>query len=500
MMKNRKLNFAAILFAALGIIITWCAKYALFFFRGDTALNFLPLLLVNAALLILFLVMWKKQFPKWVTVVSLVILAISFLIPFVFTAVNILNFPHFLNNLHTILPEIAVGAALILVYMYYDKLVKSRRAQITAVVVTAAVIVSAACTTLVCYLTSGTVVFDTGDAYTVEFISNRKGLGFVEVAKDGRTETYYHTDHGKRVAHTTIHQIEIPKEKLQGATYRAGVKSVLFTVSNQTFFGNTTYGQSIYFQPPANSEGATFFTVSDVHTQPGGAIKAIEKHLDKLDFIVCLGDMVSFSGNRYDLTMLVDSMARLSKGRVPVVFTRGNHELMGEGADAIKDYIPTPTGQFYYTFTHNNACFIVNDMGADKPDDNHGFSGLSDGVNYRLSQYDFFEDAVQNASGDYVIHLSHIPISTQSEPLQSNLEGIIQILSGKTDLSIAGHTHKFLVEEPSDRVPFTVIQEGGNVEKFPNSYIGAIFTLRDGHITVEQVDASGNILDTISVK
>ena len=173
---------------------------------------------------------------------------------------------------------------------------------------------------------------------------------------------------------------------------------------------------------------------------------------------------------------------------------------MGEGANAIEDYIPTPTGQFYYTFTYNNAYFIVNDMGADKPDDNRGFSGLSDGVNYRLSQHDFFEDAIQNASGDYVIHLSHIPISTESEPLKSNLEGIIQMLSGKIDLSIAGHTHKFLVEEPSDRVPFTVIQEGGNIGKFPDSYIGAIFTLRGGHITVDQVDASGNILDTIPLK
>ena len=373
-MKNRKLNFAAILFAALGIVITWCAKYALYFFRDDMALNFLPLLLVNAALLLLFLIMWKKQLPKWVTVVSLVILAISFLIPLIFTVVNILNFPHFLNNLHTILPEIVVGAGLILVYMYYDKLVKSRKARITAIVLTATVIVSASCTTLACYLTSGTVVFDTGNMYTVEFISNRNGLGFVEVSRDGQTETYYHTEHGKRVAHTTIHQIEIPKEKLQGATYRPGVKSVLFTVSNQTFFGNTAYGQSIHFKSPANDEGATFFTVSDVHTQPGGAVKAIEKHFDELDFIVCLGDMVSFSGNRYDLTMLVDSMARLSKGAQPVVFTRGNHELMGEGANAIEDYIPTPTGQFYYTFTYNNAYFIVNDMGADKPDDNRGFS------------------------------------------------------------------------------------------------------------------------------
>ena len=117
-----------------------------------------------------------------------------------------------------------------------------------------------------------------------------------------------------------------------------------------------------------------------------------------------------------------------------------------------------------------------------------------------MSQYDFFEDAIQNASGDYVFHLSHIPISTESEPLKSNLEGVIQMLRGKIDLSIAGHTHKFLVEEPSERIPFTVIQEGGNIGKFPGSYIGGIFTLRGGHITVDQVDASGNILDTITLK
>lgn len=499
-MKNRRLNFAAILLAGLAIVITWCVKYALFFFRGDLTLNFLPLLAVNAVLLILFLVMWKKPLPKWVITVALILLAIGFLVPLVFTLVNILNFPHFLNNLYSILPQVVIGAGFILIYMYYDKLTRSRKAQITAAVVTAAVAVSAICITLPCYLTTGAVVFDTGLDYTIEFISNRNGLGFVEVTNGNETETYYHTEHGKRVAHTTIHQVKVPKEALQGATYRAGVKSVLFTVSNQTFFGNTAHSKPIRFREPVSDEGATFFTVSDVHSQPSGAVRAVEKHFDKLDFIVFLGDMVSFSGNRYDMAMLVDSMARISKGELPVVFTRGNHELMGEGANAIADYIPTPTGEFYYTFTYNNASFIVNDMGADKADDNPGFSGLSDGVNYRLSQYEFFENAIQSASGDYVIHLSHIPISTEAEPLQSNLAGIIQMLSGKIDLSIAGHTHKFKVEEPTDRVPFFVIQEGGNTKTFPGSYMGALFTLRDSHIMLDQIDASGNILQTIKLK
>lgn len=502
-MKSKKLNFTAIALSVISMIIVWCAKYTMYFFKGDLTFNLFPILLIQPVLLTLFLVMWKKQLPKWVTAVSVTLEVILFLISFGVGAMNILNYPHFFNNLLQALPFILLGIGLLLSFMYFDKLLKVRKVRITALILVVLVLAVSVCVTVPCYLVTGAVVFDTDDEYTVEFISNRNGLGFVEVTKDGKTETFVQTAHSKKVAHTNIHQVEIPKEKLQGAEYRVGVKSVLLTVSNHTFFGNTSYGKTITFREPVSKEGAVFLAVSDIHSLPGGAVKAAEKNLDRLDFIACLGDFVSFSGNRYDLTMLVDSMAKLSGGEIPVVYTRGNHELMGEGANAITDYIPTPDGQFYYTFEYNNAFFIVSDFGTDRSDDDRGFSGLSDGVNYRSEQMDFYKNAVneaKNYNGDYIVHLSHVPITTDREPLKTDLSEVINLFNGTIDMSVCGHTHKFKVTEPNADVRFPVIEEGGNTKTVPSSYIGGIFTLKDGHITLEKVNANGETLETINIK
>lgn len=106
------------------------------------------------------------------------------------------------------------------------------------------------------------------------------------------------------------------------------------------------------------------------------------------------------------------------------MYVRGNHELLGEEAERLQAYIPTPNGEFYYTLAYNNAYFLINDLAFNKADAYPGFSGLSDGENYRTHQTAFVEQAVSEAEAAeaaYFVHLSHIPISTgngssQAEP------------------------------------------------------------------------------------
>ena len=101
------------------------------------------------------------------------------------------------------------------------------------------------------------------------------------------------------------------------------------------------------------------------------------------------------------------------------------------------------------------------------------------------------------AEAAYFVHLSHIPISTETVPLRQNLKGIVDLLNDAADVSICGHTHHFRVESPSVRVHFPVVQQGGNPDADPSRYLGAVFTLSGGHITVEKIDASGNIQERI---
>lgn len=499
-MKNKTLNIIGICGTGLGIVIAWCARCAMYFFHDHRPLNFLPVLLIQAAALALFLVMWRVKLPAWVSVVSLAAGGLGLVLSLVVAIVNLPNLPHFGNNLLEMLPVLVLGTAAAALYLLYDRLKASRAARFAALSIAGGVAAAAIGLTLPGYLTTGAVVFDTGGQYTVEFLSNRRGLGFVEVTKDGKTETYYHAAHGKNVAHTTIHQVDIPKDALRGATYRVGVKSVLFTVSNHTFFGNTVHGKPTPFRTPVSEEGGTFFTVSDIHAQPGGAIHAVSAQFDRLDFIVCLGDWLSYASSRYDLSMLVDFMAEVSRGELPVVYVRGNHELLGEEAERLQAYIPTPNGEFYYTLAYNNAYFLINDLAFNKADAYPGFSGLSDGENYRTHQTAFVEQAVSEAEAAeaaYFVHLSHIPISTETVPLRQNLKGIVDLLNDAADVSICGHTHHFRVESPSVRVHFPVVQQGGNPDADPSRYLGAVFTLSGGHITVEKIDASGNIQERI---
>lgn len=86
-----------------------------------------------------------------------------------------------------------------------------------------------------------------------------------------------------------------------------------------------------------------------------------------------------------------------------------------------------------------------------KADAYPGFSGLSDGENYRTHQTAFVEQAVSEAEAAeaaYFVHLSHIPISTETVPLRQNLKGIVDLLNDAADVSICGHTHHFRVESP----------------------------------------------------
>ena len=173
---------------------------------------------------------------------------------------------------------------------------------------------------------------------------------------------------------------------------------------------------------------------------------------------------------------------------------------MGEEAERLQAYIPTPNGEFYYTLANNNAYFLINDLAFNKADAYPGFSGLSDGENYRTHQTAFVEQAVSEAEAAeaaYFVHLSHIPISTETVPLRQNLKGIVDLLNDAADVSICGHTHHFRVESPSVRVHFPVVQQGGNPDADPSRYLGAVFTLSGGHITVEKIDASGNIQERI---
>ena len=161
-MKNKTLNIIGICGTGLGIVIAWCVRCAMYFFHDHRPLNFLPVLLIQAAALALFLVMWRVKLPAWVSVVSLAAGGLGLVLSLVVAIVNLPNLPHFGNNLLEMLPVLVLGTAAAALYLLYDRLKASRAARFAALSIAGGVAAAAIGLTLPGYLTTGAVVFDTG--------------------------------------------------------------------------------------------------------------------------------------------------------------------------------------------------------------------------------------------------------------------------------------------------------------------------------------------------
>ncbi|MBO5269618.1 MAG: serine/threonine protein phosphatase, partial [Clostridia bacterium] len=61
--------------------------------------------------------------------------------------------------------------------------------------------------------------------------------------------------------------------------------------------------------------------------------------------------------------------AGVTKGRIPVVFARGNHDTRGKYAERLANHTPTDNGRSYYSVRLGKLWMLVLDCGEDKNDD-----------------------------------------------------------------------------------------------------------------------------------
>ncbi len=124
-----------------------------------------------------------------------------------------------------------------------------------------------------------------------------------------------------------------------------------------------------------------------------------------------VGDICNDMQNKdYAEIGIFDTAAQLSGGTVPCVYTRGNHETRGEFSGYLLQYLPSDTGEFYFTFEYGPMSSVVLDFGEDKIDTHPEYSGLVDYNNYRIEENDWL-GTVQSYGGEptYRIAFCHGP-------------------------------------------------------------------------------------------
>lgn len=332
-----------------------------------------------------------------------------------------------------------IGISAVVFFIAFFPAMKNKILKIVTVCVTATCILIVSLWVLapVCNykITSAPLVIDSGeDYYSVVFATNDEGTGYVEYEYDGQTVRLYDEAMGRIKGDSKIHTVKVPKQQLDGNTYRIGSKRVVEAYSYGSYTGKEVVSQNYTFNAP-DGEEQQWLCVSDWHTRLDKAYDALS-YAGDYDGVIMLGDAVPglmFEEEIKDY--IVEFGGNLCKGEVPVVYIRGNHETRGEYAAKLPDYLGMES--FYYTASFGNYEFIVLDSGEDKVDSHPEYGGMVNYAEYRKNMTEWLETLTP--SDNIPIVFSHSNEICIEEDLRNRAFTSLKNLGAK--YIVSGHTH-----------------------------------------------------------
>lgn len=309
----------------------------------------------------------------------------------------------------------------------------------------------------------------TQTGFTITWTTDIDAVGWVEVAPDDGTHFYnkardkYYDRRGFGVMPVgRIHKVEVDGLE-PGCRYRyrimtkgvnafTGVLDVEFTRSKGT---NVYRGQPYFVSTLKEAYDTVRFDIyNDIHERDSLLDVLMAKSRKNLDFVALNGDMTHDLSSADKIQKLY--MRTVSKhlgGSVPLVVTRGNHEIRGRESARWADYFATPTGTPYYSFSIGKFFFIVLDAGEDKPDNDIEYSGMVVSDQYLKQQEKWLaevlaSDECRNAQARFVF--CHVAPESKGWYGMARLYNTLVPHLNKADIGamFCGHIHRWRVSEP----------------------------------------------------
>lgn len=431
---------------------------------------------VGVAFALVGLKVWDKR--KWLTIAGFVIgmiMTVGTLVVIHFGAKDYLRFilVHFWKSLAV------TGCILIfaLVLLFPPKLKFWMKSAIVAVVIAAAVIIGYGLRP--CEFTYGAVVYAVEDNYQIVFSTSDSAVAWVEIGG----ECYYDLYAGSMRSVDKVHKIEVPQSILDAAGgYKICAKQMIYRGPFGGYTGETI-SQEYHFRPVDSSDGLNHFALSDVHEAVDAAITAATSR-DDTDFIVLLGDLVSMVETEEDAQLANELAHGITKGEIPVIYARGNHEIKGEYSEVLYKYVGSKDQGYYYTVTlgDDDVFAVVLDLGEDHEDDWWEYYGTAQFDIYRQEQTEMLQDILED--GDYADYryrmaLCHIPIVYVDkhgyfEEFRNEWTALLNELD--IDIYLGGHKHVLWPFIPGAVEPYETLV-------YSYSYAGVSGKVEGGYLT-----------------
>ncbi len=305
------------------------------------------------------------------------------------------------------------------------------------------------------------VVYAVEDNYQIVFGTSAEALGWVEIDGVKYTDTYA----GSEKSFTKVHKIEVPMKVLDEAK---GYK-----IYSQKFFYRGPFGaikdvvisESYNFKGVDASDGKIdYYAMADIHMELDGTLKACDYNKDK-EFLVLAGDIISFINTHDDAFYTGKVAHEITKGEMPVVYARGNHEIKGDYSEEFYKYVGSKNEDFYYNFYFDNIYGMVLDLGEDHDDDWWEYYETAHFAEYQKEQAKWLENELKldeenkycYKNYDYRMLVCHIPVNyINSRKNHTEIKKELTTLLNQFDLdiSLSGHQHDLWVFEPNTVTPF----------------------------------------------
>ena len=267
-------------------------------------------------------------------------------------------------------------------------------------------------------------------------------------------KNYYDHSNGVMRSGNFVHRVSIPMGELdKHKCYTVYLRKI---IDRKPYFTETTDVEETTYQfQPVEGDCVRAYHISDAHNRIEEPIKAAKAY-GNIDFLILNGDIPDHCGDTKNVIAVYKIISELTQGKIPTVFSRGNHDMRGKYAEKFSEYTPCCNGLSYYTFRLGNIWGMVLDCGEDKKDDHEEYGHTICCHAFREQETEFIKHVIANAEDEYAVPGVLHKIIIVHNPFTIKREGIFEIenetykywtrLIGdyiKPSFILSGHCHKF---------------------------------------------------------
>lgn len=412
---------------------------------------------IGFGLALLGLFLWnRKRWPAVAGFVIGVVMTVAAIAVVIFGAKDYLRFilPHFWRSL-------GVSACILvisLMLLFPPKLKMWVKWAVIGIIVAAAVVIGYELRP--CGLRYEAVVYAVEDEYQIVFSTSDNAIGWVSI---GGVE-YYDLYAGSMKSADKVHKITVPQQVLDEAgAYTVCFRQMIYRGPFGGYLGEEKT-QRYEFRPVDPSDGLNYYAISDVHEAVDAATTAATGR-DDTDFIVLLGDIVSMVETEADAQLANELAFGITKGQIPVIYARGNHEIKGECAEELYKYVGSKDQSYAYTVTlgGDDVFAVVLDLGEDHEDDWWEYYGTAKFDLYRQEQTEMLEAILAEGNYEnyrYRMMICHIPVvyvdkNGYFEEFRNEWTALLNEMD--LDVGLSGHKHVLWPLLPGQAEPNTTL-------------------------------------------